>query len=282
MRAAVAERSRWERGLLHVVEAPIGYVAGEATAAVHYLNNRTALPTVTPPRMTERGVGNRPTLVQNVESLAYAALIARFGAAWYREAGGGPTRGTALVTIGGAVRRSGLLEIEYGTALGDVIDRAGGLTRPPRAVLLGGYFGAWSRVEEAWDLPLDPQVMATRGLSFGCGMIGVLGAGECAVTRIAEIAAFLAAASANQCGPCRFGLPAIAGAVRRLAANRAATDDHENVATWTNLVRGRGACRHPDGAAQQLASALDVFAGEFASHQAGRRCPAVRSPAQAA
>lgn len=282
MRGAIAERDPRERRLLHVVEAPIGYVAGEATAAVHYLNSRDARPTASPPRMTERGAGGRPTLVQNVESLAHAALIARFGAAWYRQAGRGPTRGTALVTVTGPVRRPGVVEIELGTPLAEVVDRAGGLDRRAGAVLLGGYFGGWAPLENAWDLPLDPAILGRAGLSFGCGMIGLLGLNDCAVARVAEIAAFLAAASADQCGPCRFGLPAIAAALHRLAGDRPKRNELENVATWTDLVSGRGACRHPDGAAQQLASALKVFAGEFARHQARQRCPAIRSAAGAA
>ena len=214
--------------------------------------------------MTERGVGNRPTLVQNVESLAQAALIARYGAAWYRQVGRGPTRGTALITIGGPVRRPGVVEIkEAGTPVAEVVDRAaGGLYQPPRAVLLGGYFGAWARIDEAWDLPLDPAMLRHFGLAFGCGLIGLLGERDCAVARVAGIATFLADGSAGQCGPCRFGLPAIATATRRLAACRPRSE-LENVAEWTGLVRGRGACRHPDGAVQQLASALHVFADEF-------------------
>ena len=115
IQTAMTERHPGERDMLHLVEAPIGYVAGEATAVVHYLNSKDPRPVTTPPRMSERGVRNRPTLVQNVESLAQAALIGRFGAAWYRQAGRGPTRGTALVTVSGAVRDPGVMEIELGT-----------------------------------------------------------------------------------------------------------------------------------------------------------------------
>ncbi len=88
MERAIEERCHGVRQPMRLVRAPIGYVAGEASAAVHYLNAADARPTTTPPRMSERGVSGRPTLVQNVESLAYAALIARFGEWWYRSPAG--------------------------------------------------------------------------------------------------------------------------------------------------------------------------------------------------
>ena len=118
MSLAIDERRREIGHPARVVRAPIGYVAGEATAAVHYINSGDARPTTAPPRVSERGVGGRPTLVQNVESLAYAALIARFGDRWYRSAGRLGTRGTALVTVSGAARDRGVREIELGPPSG--------------------------------------------------------------------------------------------------------------------------------------------------------------------
>jgi len=99
MGRAIDQRRSEIRRPTRLVTAPIGYVAGEASAAVHYINSGDARPTTTPPRVSERGVQGRPTLVQNVESLAYAALIARFGDRWYRSAGRLDARGTALITV---------------------------------------------------------------------------------------------------------------------------------------------------------------------------------------
>src|SRR6185312_4666576 len=99
--AALAERGRLTMVPTRIVQAPDRYVAGEASAAVHFVNEADARPTTTPPRMSEFGVGGRPTVVQNVESLAYAALIARGGDGWYRSAGRAATPGTGLVTVSG-------------------------------------------------------------------------------------------------------------------------------------------------------------------------------------
>jgi len=255
-----------------IIEAPPTYIAGEESAAVHFVNEGDARPTAKPPRPFDRGVDGRPTLVQNVESLAHAALIARFGDGWYREAGRSGTRGTALVTIGGTPR-PGVTEIELGTTLAEVAERAGGrVTGGP--VLLGGYFGGWAAGADAWSRPLDPPELRAAGASFGCGVTWFLDTEACGVRATARILDYMAGESAAQCGPCVFGLRAIADATARLATGRQAGDDLRRLEGWTETIAGRGACRHPDGAVGLLRSALRVFDADFASHQRGRGCVA--------
>lgn len=276
MHRALMERSAQRRRPTRIVLAPISYVAGEATAVVNRINSGDARPTTTPPRVSQKGVAGQPTLVQNVESLAYAALIARFGAAWYRSAGRAQTRGTALVTVTGSVREAGVREIELGTTFGELATMAG-IEDGAQAVILGGYFGTWAPVDEAWELPLDPAVMKGRGLTFGCGIVGVLGATGCGVRTTAEIMGYMADESAGQCGPCVYGLRAIADATRRVAGGKAQAGDLDDVRRWGGLVVGRGACHHPDGAAQLLASSLQVFAGEWDRHMRLGPCSGARA-----
>ncbi len=275
---AIAQRPRVRGISLALVEAPTGYVSGESSAVVRYLNERDARPSASPLRPSERGVGGRPTLVQNVESLAYAALIARHGAEWYRQAGRGTLRGTALVTITGPVREPGVREIEYGTTLREVIALAGGTPDGMGAVLLGGYFGGWAAVSDLLDTPLDPESLAAAGIGFGCGLVSLFPAESCGVWATEQIVAYMAGESARQCGPCIFGLGAMATSLRRLAAGGPERDDLVNLDRWSAELMGRGACHHPDGAAALLRSGLAVFADEFALH-AGGRCS--RPPRQA-
>ncbi len=265
---------------IELVAAPPTYISGEESAAVHFINEGDARPTTTPPRPFERGIDGLPTLVQNVESLAHAALIARFGDGWYREAGRGRTRGTALVTIGGAPL-PGVTEIEIGTTLAEVARRAGfQLTGGP--VLQGGYFGGWVAGSDAWQMPLDPPELRATGASFGCGIVWFLGDDDCGVRASARILDYMAGESAAQCGPCVFGLRAIADATARLATGRPHGDDLRRLAGWTDTLAGRGACRHPDGAVGLLRSALRVFETDFTSHQRGRGCVAGRQAWRAA
>jgi NADH:ubiquinone oxidoreductase subunit F (NADH-binding) len=274
MQHAVTERPRSQRDMLRVVSAPVRYVSGEETAAVHFVNAGIALPTSIPPRPFERGIDGRPTLVQNVETLAHAALIARFGDGWYRALGVGGACGTTLVTVGGAVPQTMLIEVPQGTTVTDAVNAAGGLTSESEAVLLGGYFGGWVESSHAWGLTIDADRLRTHGYSLGCGVIAVLPAGRCGVVETARILAYLAHESARQCGPCTFGLRAIAATTGRVAALTSTAGDFEHIQRWAGLLTGRGACKHPDGAAGLLGSALRVFAREFRRHEQEHRCSA--------
>ena len=281
MHRAVIERSPAERARLRIVSAPVRYVSGEETAAVHFINDGIALPTSIPPRPFERGIDGRPTLVQNVETLAHVALIARFGAGWYRSLGIGAAAGTTLVTVGGAVPQTVLVEIPQGATLADAVNAAGGVTSSSDAVLLGGYFGGWVESGTAWGLSLDADPLRRLGYSLGCGVIAVLPSGRCGVVETARILAYLAHESARQCGPCTFGLRAISAAAGRVAGLTSTPGDLEHIQRWAGLLAGRGACHHPDGAAGLLASALRVFAQEFQLHHHDRRCGIVNAAAVA-
>ena len=267
---ALAERQPEPNVRMQLVAAPVGYVAGEATAVVHYLNEGDARPTFLDARPHERGVAGRPTLVQNVESLAQAGLIARFGPDWYRSAGRLATRGSALITVSGLGGRPAVREIEYGTTIGEIARSAG--APAGSSVLLGGYFGGWASLDEVHDEPLDPESMRDHGLGFGCGVLSFLSAGACGVVATAEVMDYMAGSTAEQCGPCVFGLANIAGATRRLAKGTAKGDDLERIDRWARQVQGRGACHHPDGAVGMILSALATFHDDFASHQVRRRC----------
>jgi NADH:ubiquinone oxidoreductase subunit F (NADH-binding) len=229
-----------------------------------------------PPRPFEVGLDGRPTLVQNVETLATVALIARYGAEWFREPGRGGERGSSLVTVS---NQDGMLvrEIEIGTRVGELVGSAGGRADSFGAVLLGGYFGTWSTAEDAWGLPLDPQLLRAAGLSFGAGVVSFLGGDQCGIRATADILDFMAGQSAAQCGPCVFGLRAMADVAQRVATLTASGADIERLERWSQQLIGRGACRHPDGAAGLLISALKAFAPEIESHVRFRRCTAFAS-----
>ena len=270
--AAIAERPESERTLMTLVAAPPGYVAGEETAAVHFINDGVALPLSVPPRPYERGVNGRPTLVNNVETLAHVALIARFGDAWFRGGGTAGAPGTLLLTLGGAVQRPGVVEVRNGVTVADAVRAAGGPHSDSDAVLVGGYFGTWHAGAEAWATRLDAASLRDAGHTLGCGVVHALPADTCGVETTRRVLAYLAGESAQQCGPCVFGLRAIAGALANVAESSGGPHDLEHLHRWAALVRGRGACRHPDGAAQFVRSALSVFADDFDAHAHGHRC----------
>lgn len=277
--AALAERGHARRGQpsLRLAAAPPSYVSGQETAVIAHLNGRAALPTTVPPRPFERGVRGRPTLVCNVETLAHMALIARHGAEWFRALGSASQPGTGLVTLGGAVADPGVYEIAFGSPLADVVRRAGGVTERPQALLVGGYGGTWLDAQHMDDLTLSEGDPLLSAGSIGAGVLWVLGAGTCGVHESSRVLDYLAAESAGQCGPCLFGLRAIADTFHLVARGTAGAHELTQLLRWGADVTDRGACRHPDGAARFLGSALKAFAGEIDHHRAGR-CTAVHAP----
>jgi NADH:ubiquinone oxidoreductase subunit F (NADH-binding) len=259
-----------DRVRIGVVTGPGGYVTGEESAVVHYLNSSVTKPSFVPPRPFERGLRGRPTLIQNPETLAQLALVARFGSHWYRELGTVADPGSALVTITGAVRAPGVYELAFGTPMTDLLAAAGGSSEPLQALLVGGYFGTWVDASLAGGLRLAREDLRSVGCSLGSGVLIALGESACGLHESARVISYLADQSAGQCGPCVYGLRAIADAVSALASGVAHPHERERVLRWASEIRGRGACHHPDGAVRFVESALRVFGPDIESHRRGR------------
>ncbi len=276
--AALAERDQADADQvpIRLETTPTGYLTGEESALVRWLNGGEAKPTFVPPRPYQRGVGGRPTLVNNVETLAQLAVIARLGAAWYRSLGTVDDPGTALITLTGDVGRPGVYEIPLGAPLATVLGAAGA-GREPQAVLIGGYSGVWIPGQAAAKVTLDSASLGRVGASLGCGAISVIGTGSCGMREVAAIAAWMAGQSAGQCGPCRNGLPAIAVALDNLTAGDRSHRWEKQLRRWLDLVDGRGACHHPDGTARMVRTALSTFAHEIDNHRRHAPCPAHRT-----
>lgn len=280
LQAALAERQGLDDLDIQVFATPSRFVVGEETALIHWLNGGDAKPTLVPPRPFERGVGGRPTLVQNVETLAHLALIARFGADWFRRVGPPDDPGTRLLTVSGAVARPGIIEVASGIALPDALEAAGLAPGPLPAVLVGGYFGSWLHPDQVDSVNLDVDSMRALGASPGCGVVWALPDDACGLAESARVARWYADQSAGQCGPCVNGLPAIADALAALANGSRSAEAATDLRRWLGMVAGRGACRHPDGATRFVASALRVFADEIDIHARRGPCPASRRPGQ--
>jgi NADH:ubiquinone oxidoreductase subunit F (NADH-binding) len=252
---------------LTLAAGPEGYVTGEESAVVHYLDNGVAKPTLVPPLPFERGYRGHPTLIQNPETLAQIALVARYGASWYRELGTAADPGSALVTISGAVAHPGVYELAFGTSMLDLLEAAGGAAEPLQALLVGGYFGTWVDSSRAFRLRLSREDLRSVGCSLGAGVLIALGESACGLHESARVMQYLAAQSAGQCGPCIYGLRAIADSVMAMADGVAGPSERDRVLRWATEIRGRGACHHPDGAGRFVESALDVFGHELERHR---------------
>ncbi len=259
LRAAAHERPDVRK--IRVIETGGGFVAGEVQALINGLGGRPPVPNGRRILPVDRGVDGRPTFASNVETFAQLGLLARLGPASFRGAGSPDEPGTTLVTLLGDVPRAGVAEIPTGTPLRALV----GPGSSP--VLLGGYHGTWVT---DMDLCLDRPALRSHGIGLGAGVVAVLPPDTCPIGEVARVARWLSNESAGQCGPCIFGLAAIAEDLETLAAGRPV--DLRNLHVRLGLVDGRGACSHPDGASRFVATALQAFRDHVASHAGGHSC----------
>ena len=278
--AALAERRA--HGLdptaIELAESPDTFIAGQESALVNALGGRRgAVPSfVGLTTIRERGVGGRPTLVQNVETLAHVALVARFGADWFRGIGTAANPGTMLLTVS---RLGRPLVVE--AALGSSLRAAAGLgeddlARTP-AFLLGGYGGAWVSSQVFAELPVSEKAARRAGATLGAGVVVPLPRDVCPLAEMADVVRYMEGQGAGQCGPCVNGLAELAETMERLAYGGRGGPHLDRMLEICTLVEGRGACRHPDGVARFVRTGLGVFADEVASHQRHGPCPQTRA-----
>jgi NADH:ubiquinone oxidoreductase subunit F (NADH-binding) len=268
LKEAIAARQAagLDRVPVQLAMAPDRFLSGQETALVNHLSGGPVIPTHLPPRITERGLNNVPTLVQNVETLAHLALIARKGPRWFRSVGTGAEPGSMLATIRRTDGQPRITEVPLGIPVKELT----GEPRPDGAVLIGGYHGTWLTGAQALELTLDNRSLAQVQARVGAGIVIALPADRCGLVETARAVRYLALESAGQCGPCLNGLPRIAAALAGIAGGRARPQAVADVERWAGLVSGRGACHHPDGTVQFVRSALRTFAAEIDRHKRGR------------
>ena len=275
---ALHERTRRSlRGpKLEMHTPPWRYVAGEESALVHWPDDNESLPQFRPTRPHVLRIGHAPVIVDNAETCANMGLIGRYGAAWFRGVGTANSPGSALVSVTGAVERPTVLEVALGTPL-RVILKSASADPDPQALLLGGYGGSWLEGSHL-DLGYCNEALAPQGVSTGAGVIVVLPRSACGIVETLRVVRWMANESARQCGPCAFGLPAIAEDLNHLAhPSRDPLSAHKQLEERLGQIDGHGACRHPDGVVRFVRSALVTFAEDFSRHANGLACAGSRA-----
>ncbi|BDY33308.1 NADH-ubiquinone oxidoreductase-F iron-sulfur binding region domain-containing protein [Mycolicibacterium mageritense] len=249
---------------VELVTVSPGYVAGEEGAAVHVINGGPAKPTDKPPRPFEEGVGGRPTLISNVETLAQLAYVHGHGAEQFRAVGTDGSPGTFLATVTGAGRPAALYELPHGVAVADVLALHGVAAAEVRGALMGGYFaGLLNR--GVLDTTLDHESLRALGSGLGCGAIGFL-TEDCPVAVAASVLAYFDRENAGQCGSCFNGTAAMAAVAIALRDGVATDEDLARLRRWSVVLRGRGACATLDGAANMAGTLLGQFPDVVTRH----------------
>lgn len=262
---------------LDVLSVPHRYVSSEESALVSLAHGGLARPLtkhvpVSTGGVDGRGKRLRPTLVLNAETVWRVAQVvdrADQGPAWFRGHGTAAEPGPRLVAVGGAVASPGVLETAAGVPVHDLVAAAGGATSRVIGVGIGGLSGGWLTPSEVERAVWSRAGLSAYGFLPGAGVVHVLGADRCPLDHVAETLQWAAGESAGQCGPCMFGLPAVATDLALLAQGRAGHEVMTRLRGRLGLLPGRGACRFPDGVASYAASALRAFAPEVERHQRG-------------
>lgn len=253
---------------VRVVLGPDRYLSGESSAIVSALQGGPALPQFRRDPATPLRIEGRPALVHNIETLARVAVAAY-------DLANGDDVATTLLSVAAPGHRV-VLEVPATARLGDIVAAVLGRT-PAQAVLVGGYGGSWIGWEDIKDVALNENALRARGLSLGAGVLVPLPVDTCGLVRTAEIAGYLADSSARQCGPCLFGLRALADITADLARFGSGRRDAKRLRSLLDEVSGRGGCHHPDGAVRMVSTAMTTFAEDVAAHLKGR---CVHNPAR--
>ena len=265
MRQALTERGNDERFELSPVRHD-RFVQGEASAVVSALGGGDGTPFDKPDHLTTVGLRKKPTLLYNVETLAHIALVARLGGDWFRSVGDPDDPGTRLVTLSGDGVETRVREMESGASLRHVLSDAGVDASALSAVLVGGYHGEW---RDTADLDLPMSNARGAKVRVWAGVLRVLAKESCGLTTSDGILTYLASQTARQCGPCQYGLPALAEEFSALVNGSVNEDEFGRMRGLLRDLPGRGACHHPDGSVRFTMSALSVFADEAELHLQG-------------
>ena len=266
---------------IEVVAAPDAYLSGQESAVVHALNDGPAIPTfIGMQSIRDRGVRGRPSLVQNVETLAHVAMISRYGGQWFRSIGTAESPGTMLLTITGRWAEPAVVEAPLGVAFRDLLNLAPQDADRYWGALLGGYGGGWVSISDLLDCRLTEESARQLNSSLGAGVVALLPRTLCPLAESARVVRYMQQQAAGQCGPCILGLADLAAHLEGLAFNPASFRGRfPPIHEVCNLVDGRGACRHPDGVTRFVRSALSVFGDEADKHFRRGPCGAVNGPA---
>jgi NADH-quinone oxidoreductase subunit F len=238
------------------------YVCGEETALFEAIEGRRGLPRVKPPFPTAAGLFGRPTVINNVETLANVPLVLALGAAGYRRLGTEQSPGPKLFCVSGDVARPGVYEVPFGVPLRRLLELAGGVQGRLQAVLLGGAAGAFA-TERDLEVRLSFEDLKRAGLPLGSGVVMAFGETRDLRDVLLRLGRFFAHESCGKCFPCQLGTQRQAELLERLAAGRPLPGDRERLAEVGAAMTDASLCGLGQTAASAVLSALRLWPALF-------------------
>ena len=252
------------------------YMCGEETGLLDALEGRRPIPRTKPPYAVTCGLWGRPTVINNVETLANVPHIVNNGPEWFRALSHTDEGGTKLYGVSGRVKRPGLWELPMGTTIGEILEEhAGGMREGLqfRGLLPGGASTSFL-LKEHFDVRMDFDSVQEAGSRLGTGTMIILDDKTCPVGMVHNIERFFARESCGWCTPCREGLPWVARLLEAVERGHGQPQDIEVLGEHTEQIRmGHTFCALAPGAMEPLQSALRCFHDDFEAHVSQHRCP---------
>jgi bidirectional [NiFe] hydrogenase diaphorase subunit len=260
------------------------FVCGEETALIASVEGRRGTPRPRPPYPAMEGLWGRPTLINNVETLANVPAIVRRGGAWFASIGTPKSRGTKVFALAGKVENTGLIEVPMGISLREIIfDIGGGIPGGKRfkAAQTGGPSGGCIPAH-LLDIPVDYESLAEVGSIMGSGGLIVMDESSCMVDVAKFFMEFCRDESCGKCIPCRAGTVQLHELLDAITKGRGSYEDIARLEELSELLRATSLCGLGQSAPNPVASTLRYFRDEYLAHVHDKRCPAGVCPMPAA
>jgi len=265
---------------LELREGAGAFVCGEETALIQSLEGRRGMPKLRPPYPVERGFRGKPTIINNVETLACVPWIIRHGGEAFAAIGVHTSPGTKVFSLAGKVNRGGLIEVPMGITIREIVEDIGGGMRNGRqfkAVQFGGPSGGFIPARLA-GTQIDYDALARTGAIMGSGGLVVLDDRDCMVDMARFFLKFTQAESCGKCTFCRIGTKRMLEILERLCAGNGRRDDIGKLETLADYVGRASLCGLGQTAPNPVLTSLKYFREEYEAHLDGH-CPAGRCPA---
>jgi NADH-quinone oxidoreductase subunit F len=258
-----------------VVHAGAGaYICGEETALLDSLEGRRGQPRLKPPFPAVAGLYARPTVVNNVETIASVPSIITGGVDWFRSMGTERSTGFGLFSLSGHVTRPGQYEAPLGITLRELLDMAGGVREGHRLKFWSPGGSSTELLTEAHlDVPLDYESVGEAGSMLGTRALQIFDETTCVVRAISRWADFYAHESCGKCTPCREGTYWMKQILARIEHGQGTMEDLDTLLDVCDNILGRAFCALGDGATSTVTSGIALFRAEFEAHITGAGCP---------
>ena len=251
------------------------FVCGEETALMHSIEGKRGEPTARPPFPAVKGLFEKPTMLNNVETYANVAQIILHGAEWYAAMGTEKSKGTKVFALGGKINNTGLVEIEMGTPLRKIIyDIGGGCPNGKKfkAVQTGGPSGG-CLPESLLDTPVDYDNLIAAGSMMGSGGMIVMDEDNCMVDIARFYLDFIVDESCGKCAPCRIGTKRMKEILDRIVEGKGEDGDIEKLEALAETIKATALCGLGNTAPNPVLSTLKFFRDEYEAHIYEKRCP---------